>query len=187
MMAPKSSISSTIRLSRKTVCSPICIARSTCDGSYLWTDERHSARNNSKAPLAWHRSDSRTQNSFQFFPGFLSSMKRKITFLWDLGKRLTEMKSVALTIAVCVCACLILTMSWSVVWGSISVQRVTWGQSFHCSTNMSDHFHTVMRNMSGILLTNMYKNTCTFNFTILFIQLISNLLSHYLLSADDSC
>lgn len=35
--------------------------------------------------------------------------------------------------------------------------------------------------------TNMYRHTYTLNFTIMFIQLIANVLAHYLLSADDGC
>lgn len=99
-----------------------------------------------------------------------------------------KVRSLALMPGACVCVCLVLTVSvLSVVWGSITVQQVTWGKSFHCRTSMSDGFHTAVCNVSGIFLTNMYRRTCTLNFTILFIQLIANLLAHYLLSADDSC
>ena len=76
----------------------------------------------------------------------------------------------------------------AVAWGSITVQQFTWGKTFHCRTTMSGCFRTAVCNVSGMfLLTNMYRNTCKFNFTILFFQLIADLLAHYLLPADDSC
>jgi len=74
MIISKSYVSSTSRLKMSKnghgPHTPSWAARSTCDGSYLWTDQWRFARNNSKAPLAPSRSYSRAPNSafFVFLP-----------------------------------------------------------------------------------------------------------------------
>lgn len=55
------------------------------------------------------------------------------------------------------------------------------------SKSPSDCFHALMCHVSGICMTKMSKRCGTLNFTVVFIQLVANVLAHYLLSADDSC
>lgn len=97
-------------------CTPVCMARSTCDRSYF-CPESHLDRNNSEAPLSPSRSDSRTQNSSVKGEGSLCSVgcmtkdnfvEMVVMRLW--GQLLWQWEFEG----VCSCVCLVWTMS--VLW-----------------------------------------------------------------------
>lgn len=152
--------------------------------NYLWTEEPCFARNNSKAPLAPGRSDSRKSKS-QFFGVFFSLFKlveqrgyiSLVVTTWLWGQQLSQWKFFESCVLIC-----------ASFWVYSTARQGAWGEQSHCPNKIYLNAFTLWGcHVSGICGVNMCRRRGAFNFTVLFFQLIADLLAHYLLSADDSC